>query len=558
MDTLSSEELAKLDRFLSAHTEGFVLGLLLVPQLPAQEQLVSWLSDYCRERNRQLRTVRVARMSPSAVWREVEAGAASGGVTAIFDADAALEEPGSELALLLNRQRERIAQLLRGPVLLMLGDHALTRFLVDAPDLADWYAAMFEFEVQPAPVERMGSDIEIPEQSSELIESRISLLRAQLSSDLPDRTRARILRELGQLYRDATFGVQTNPFQSRPRTAIQSFAEADRAFRQSIELWRQAIKTDPSPELRAELAQTLNRLGQLYLELGLFDKADPLFEEGLTLLGEKDPLTAALWNNLGFSFMRQGKYAEAEPLFRRSLGNDTTSRLEDPDRLVWLHNLSALYERQGRLNEAEELLERVLRAKEGVLGNEHPETLMSVNNLGVLRRRQRRYSDAERLLRRALAGREKVLGPMHPVTLLSAGNLGHIYALQARYDEAEALLMRVVRDTETVLGPRHPQTLRAAAQLGYVFRMARQNEQAVAWLQRAWSGEAEVLGPAHPDTVRDLRELAAALADQGGFEEAERLLQRAIEENRQALGPEHSQTRGLIEQLESLRSSQHH
>ena len=49
--------------------------------------------------------------------------------------DAAFHEPDGDMASLLNRQRERIAELLPGPVLLVLGDRAMNRFRGRCPRL---------------------------------------------------------------------------------------------------------------------------------------------------------------------------------------------------------------------------------------------------------------------------------------------------------------------------------------------------------------------------------------------------------------------------------------
>jgi len=97
-----------------------------------------------------------------------------------------------------------VAQLLPGPVLPVVGELALNRFLIDAPDLADWYAASFAFarETEPSSPPDIIAISDAPsELSRSLIEARIALLEQQRQlSDLRSESEARIYLELARLY----------------------------------------------------------------------------------------------------------------------------------------------------------------------------------------------------------------------------------------------------------------------------------------------------------------------------------------------------------------------
>jgi tetratricopeptide (TPR) repeat protein len=363
----------------------------------------------------------------------------------------------------LNQQRERIAELLPGPVLLVLSDRAMNRFLADAPDLADWYVASFEFETTVAAVEARREQIAIPERSAEWIESRIALLRDQLNGPMRDRTRVRFLRELADLYLDSRYAVQSQPDQPRPRTAAESMQAAETELRKAIEIQRALVERDPSPTAERDLGRALNELGLLLMNIGRYTEAEPIVREALTtaerVLESDHPDTLAFLNNLATLYTDQGRYPEAEPLYRRAL--DVTERVfgkENPGALVLVNNLANLYEHQGRYAEAEPLCRRALETSERVLGSEHPDTLDMIQNLAALYKGQRRYEEAEQLYRRSLDGMRRLLGEDHPLTLIAFNNLASLYQDQGRYGEAETLYRTALAGAEKVLGPDHPDT----------------------------------------------------------------------------------------------------
>src|ERR1035437_1855263 len=163
MSDLSAPEFARLDRFLRAHENHFALALVRIPQIPLREEFARRVVEFSREHNRPFHQFELAGLKPVEVWGRIEAGLPTGAIALLDGLDAAFHEPDGDMASLLNRQRERLAALLPGPVLLVLGERAMNRFLADAPDLADWYAASFEFESAVAPAGPKVEEPTIPE-----------------------------------------------------------------------------------------------------------------------------------------------------------------------------------------------------------------------------------------------------------------------------------------------------------------------------------------------------------------------------------------------------------
>jgi tetratricopeptide (TPR) repeat protein len=559
MSALSGPEFGRMDRFLRAHENRFALALVRLPQIPLREEFARLVEEFSLEHHRPFHRFELAGLKPVEVWGRIEAGLPSGSIALLDGLDAAFHKPDGDLASLLNRQRERIAELLPGPVLLVLGEGAMNRFLVDAPDLADWYAASFEFESAVAHAEPKVEESPIPERSSEWIESRIALLQDQLRKKLRYRTKARVLMELADLYRDSVYGIPSHPDHEPQRSAPETLKAAEAALREAVDLQRHMASQDPSADPERNLARALVSLAQLLEELGRYAEAEPLAEEALRIrervLGGEHPDTLTSVNSLARLYQRQGRYTEAEPLCQRALASrQRVLGGEHPETLTSINNLAGLYVSQGRYAEAEPLYQRALGVRERVLGGEHPDTMTSANDLGYLYQSQQRHAEAESLYQQVLAARERVLGREHPDTLTSVKNLAHLYGKQGRYAEAEPLYRRALAARGRVLGGEHPSTLTSVNNLAYLYMGQGRYAEAEPLYQRALAARERVLGGEHPDTLTSVYDLADLNARQGRYAEAEPLYCRAVSGAEKVFGQEHPRTQLFRKSLEALRA----
>ena len=101
--------------------------------------------------------------------------------------------------------------------------------------------------------------------------------------------------------------------------------------------------------------QITDLLAQNYEELGKFEAARQLYQEGLNRHGPH----AVLANNLCFSYYHEGRWQEAEACFRQTLDRD-------PGNVAARNNLGLLYCRLGRQDEAR----RLWQGAEGVAAAE--------------------------------------------------------------------------------------------------------------------------------------------------------------------------------------------
>jgi hypothetical protein len=146
---LPADEMAKLDRFLRAHVTRFVLGVVNSPPGETREGFIAAVRDFATSHGRRFQHYALEGLNSAETWLRFEEQKALGTIFLITGLYSEMRAEPSELALLFNLQRERIATLLPGPVLMVLDERDLRQFLTDAPDFADWRAAEFNLEAEP-------------------------------------------------------------------------------------------------------------------------------------------------------------------------------------------------------------------------------------------------------------------------------------------------------------------------------------------------------------------------------------------------------------------------
>jgi tetratricopeptide (TPR) repeat protein len=254
---------------------------------------------------------------------------------------------------------------------------------------------------------------------------------------------------------------------------------------------------DADPEVRARLTHTM---GQVYKQLGLYDRA-------AALLGEAVAAREALGDS--------GREAVAESL----------TALGDVERY------------RGRLDEAARLLERALAIRKAALGPDHPAVAETLNNLSLVVQEQGDLARAETLQREALRIRQAALGRRHEAAANSLANLGRLLAARGRYGEAVAALEEAVAIRRERLGPDHPDLGFALQALSQALSSAGRYQEAEPPLREAIAIVEKTLEPAHPRRLGMLNELASLLQDRGDLEAAEPIYREALAGERAQAGP---------------------
>jgi tetratricopeptide (TPR) repeat protein len=83
------------------------------------------------------------------------------------------------------------------------------------------------------------------------------------------------------------------------------------------------LRLEVFPADHVQVAHSYNNLGDLYIHMGEFQKAEPVLEKALEIrkvkLLQKHNDVGQSLVNLGIAYLELGKYKEAEPLLRQGL-----------------------------------------------------------------------------------------------------------------------------------------------------------------------------------------------------------------------------------------------
>ena len=155
---------------------------------------------------------------------------------------------------------------------------------------------------------------------------------------------------------------------------------------------------------------------------------------------------------------------ETWPICAQLLPHAQAALAEDSDGMAWIADYLGW---SGSYAPARDLWQKVVEARERVLGPEHPDTLTARGNLAAWTGEAGDAAAARDQTAALLPVYERVLGPEHPDTLTIRHNLaawtGQAGDPAAARDQTADLLP--VR--ERILGPEHPDTLNTRANLAY-------------------------------------------------------------------------------------------
>jgi len=244
----------------------------------------------------------------------------------------------------------------------------------------------------------------------------------------------------------------------------------------------------------AELrAQMLHVMGRAYLNIGLFSRAESLFESGVQA--------------------------------SKSFGGENS-----PETLKTKHDLAWAVFQEGRVDEAEKMERRLLEIQRRVLGPEDPDTLATGEELAftVCQKGKGPCSEGIDLTRHVLDSQTRHLGPDAFSTLGTMDNLAIMLAIEGRLDQAIALQEDSLERHLRALGARNIGTIGAMLNLGEFQRDAGRDDEAMRTFQKLLVTETLYYGPEQGESAATKYDLASVLLRKKQKDQAISLLSGAI------------------------------
>jgi len=298
------------------------------------------------------------------------------------------------------------------------------------------------------------------------------------------------------------------------------FEEAERLARSAA-----AIARERAQPRDALVGAATAALGGILEQRGRYEQAIPALEEAVRLqagAGVDRTEQAATLLELAGAHFYAGHYAVAESLDQRVLA---THRELYGDRHPLVAedfiNLGAIEHERGRYAGAERFYRQALDINQAWYGKDSYEAASNVTMLGRSLVFQTRYDEADVLLRQALAVQERVFGPVHPRVASALNDLGNVAIKRNVPDEAETCFRRLGVIYRAVYGEKHYLVAVAVSNLASVF-MARNDFPTAEQMYRDAVGRfSEAQSPNHVNTGIARIKLGRSLLRQKRYDEAE-------------------------------------
>ena len=343
---------------------------------------------------------------------------------------------------------------------------------------------------------------------------------------------------------------------------VSLFEKSDPATSSGMDVTAREMLDEGASRIKAELAgqpevqaEMMSVIGEIYVGLDVYDKAEPLLDQALALRrgihGPSHPDVAASLDAKASLLAALGKRTEAERLYRDALAlRRKLLGPSHPDVAETLTNLALLLYRGSVYSadeaeagsEVEVLYQEALAILRRHYGEEHTAIANALNGLGLLYHEQGRYDEAEVRFREALDLQRKTLGPDHLDTATAMNNLALILYEKGDLARAESLYAQVLAFDLERLGENHLYTATVTNNLAMIARERGDYETAVARFRKVVEIDRLLLGDEHRYVAVATNNLAAALREQGELGEAERLSQKALGLLKKLMGAEHRDT----------------
>ena len=311
------------------------------------------------------------------------------------------------------------------------------------------------------------------------------------------------------------------------------------------QLWRQQQSQFSS----AALAHQHRRAVQIQgLEVLRSQRMDRL---GHLIQGRKTKQAIQPCIHLANQQLGMGSPADASRQYRQAL-------VLNPCWAVHPQLLANLGSAEGALGNAarmKELLERALKIKEGIYGQDHPEVAKTLTNLGNAEASLGNATRKKELLERALKIKEGFYGQDHPEVAKTLTNLGSAEGSLGNAARMKELLERALKIVEGFYGQGHPEVSITLTNLGNAEGSLGNATRMRELLECARKIKEDFYGQDHPEVAITLTNLGNAEASLGNATRKKELLEHALKIREGFYGQDHLEVAKTLTNLGNAEAS---
>jgi serine/threonine-protein kinase len=352
--------------------------------------------------------------------------------------------------------------------------------------------------------------------------------------------------------------------------------------RELLEKGAQKINRDlaDQPDVKATM---LDLIGEVYKNLGLYNKAEPLLKEALAIrnkIGANGIDKVKSLNSLGELYELMGKYDEATPFIKQALyfhhnipqpdyndyavtlsnlawNNYATGFYDKADSIymvainvlkkhfgltndfvfTMMNNLALDYHEEGKYDKADSLFNETLKLQKNFYGNKpHPELSTTTYNYAELLRDRGKYDEAEKMFKSSLSMDIKLNGPEHPDVAYSTQGLASVYRIKGKFDKAKKLFTNVLNMRRKFLGNNHPDVAYAIYNVGLVYFDEEKYDSSKTFFEKSFVMHKKLNGPTHPSVAICLGMLSFINYKDRNYKTAEKQIRQSMKIEEKAIG----------------------
>ncbi len=291
-----------------------------------------------------------------------------------------------------------------------------------------------------------------------------------------------------------------------------------------------------------EEAKSLRDLGQLYTFEGKYSKADSLLSKALDIYAinsaKEDNDYGWILGDLAWVFKSRGNYSKSELYYKKAievLKKDKESGNEDL--LTMMNNFALELHEEGKYDEAEKMFKETLRLQKEIYGSKpHPEISTTTYNLAELLRDRGKYDEAEEMFKTSLAMDTKLSGSENPDVAYSLQGLASVYKIKGNFNEAQKLFFKVLNMRKKFLGDNHPDVAYALSNLGLLYYAEEKYDASRNYYEMALLLHKKLNGPNHPSVAICLNKLGLINYKKGNYKKAEGQIRQSMRIEEKSIG----------------------
>lgn len=318
------------------------------------------------------------------------------------------------------------------------------------------------------------------------------------------------------------------------------YALAEPLFKKAIPIYKKKYGS-----LHIDYGSCMNDLAMLYSEMGKYKEAEQLFKLVLNIfsktLGKNHADYATIVNNLAQLYEATGNYVAAEPLAKKALKIRKKVLGENHfDYAISLNNLAGLFRQLGKYDSSEIYYLQSIAILKKLVGEDDPNYASILNNLAYLYQKIGKYALSENLFNISIEIRKKILGVEHPDYSVSLSNMAGLYAEMARYKEAENLYQRALIIDKKNLGETHPSYAISLNNIASLYEAVGNYSLAESIYKQALEIFSNSTGENHVDYAMSLNNLGYLYESMGNYTDAESLFKQSLAIRKKLLGATHT------------------